>query len=51
MIDADAEMHFFRDRGCFVRLLRDVVYLTPSFPICERDLNTLCDAVGGYCAR
>lgn len=51
MIDVDSAMHFFRDQGCFVRPLRDAVYLTPSFPICERDLNTLCDAVGGYCAR
>ncbi len=45
MIDVDKAMAFFRDRGTFVRPLRDVVYLAPSFVIGEPDLRGICTAM------
>ncbi len=48
MIDVDQAMSFFRNRGTFVRALRDVVYVAPSFVINQRDLRTLCAAVSGF---
>ena len=45
MIDVDQAMAFFRKKGTFVRPLRDVVYLAPSFTIKEQELQTLCSAL------
>lgn len=51
MIDVDAAMAFFRNRGAFVRPLRDVVYLAPSFVIEEQDLRMLCAAVADFVSK
>lgn len=51
MIDVDRAMAFFRDRGTFVRPLRDVVYLAPSFVIEEQDLRLLCSAVADFASK
>jgi len=45
MIDVDKAMAFFRSRGTFVRPLRDVVYLAPSFTIEEDELRMLSAAI------
>ena len=45
MIDVGAAMEFFRQRGVFIRPLRDVVYLAPSFTISLKELEMLCVAV------
>ena len=51
MINVDEAMAFFRDKGMFVRPLRDVVYLAPSFVIEEQDLRALCLAVAEFVNR
>ena len=51
MINVDEAMAFFRDKGMFVRPLRDVVYLAPSFVIEEQDLRSLCLAVAEFVNR
>ncbi len=51
MIDVDAAMAFFRYKGAFVRPLRDVVYLAPSFVIEEQDLRMLCAAVADFVSK
>ncbi len=51
MIDVDDAMAFFRDEGTFVRPLRDVVYLAPSFTINEDELRMLCAAIAHFVAR
>ena len=51
MIDVDAAMAFFRARGTFVRPLRDVVYLAPSFVIEEHDLRLLCTALVEFVSK
>ena len=48
MIDVGAAMKFFRQRGVFIRPLRDVVYLAPSFTISKEELETLIAAVGEF---
>ena len=51
MIDVDAAMAFFRDRGTFVRPLRDVVYLAPSFTMEEHELRILCEALVEFVSK
>jgi len=48
MIAVDEAMAFFRDKGTFVRPLRDVVYLAPSFTIDEHKLRILCAAIAEF---
>ena len=51
MIDVGAAMEFFRKRGVFIRPLRDVVYLAPSFTISLNELEMLCVAVVDFVSR
>jgi len=51
MIDVDEAMAFFRRRGTFVRPLRDVVYLAPSFTIEEPELRILCTALAEFISK
>ncbi len=39
---------YFVNRGCWLRPLRDVIYLAPSFPIEKPQVETLCSAIGDY---
>ena len=39
---------FFVDRGCWLRPLRDVVYLTPSLTIEKPQVETLCRAIRDF---
>ena len=48
MIDVGAAMEFFRQRGVFIRPLRDVVYLAPSFTISKEELETVIEAIGEF---
>ena len=50
LVDVDSAMAFFRDQGVFIRPLRDVVYLAPSFTIEPSDLEKLCLAVKRFVA-
>jgi adenosylmethionine-8-amino-7-oxononanoate aminotransferase len=44
-IDVDSAIRFFVDRGVWIRPLRDVIYLAPSFTIGQQDLFALCDSI------
>ena len=39
---------FFVDRGCWLRPLRDVIYLTPSLTIEKPQVEILCKAIGDF---
>ena len=51
MVDVGEAMAFFRDKGTFVRPLRDVVYLAPSFTIEEDELRMLCAALAKFVSQ
>ncbi len=48
LIDVDSAIRFFVDRGVWIRPLRDVIYLAPSFTIGQQDLHSLCDSIQAY---
>lgn len=50
-VDVPSAIEFFVERGCWVRPLRDVVYLAPPFNISDESLVRLCRAVGEYVAK
>ncbi len=47
-VDVTAAVDFFVQRGCWIRPLRDVVYLAPPFNISAPSLAHLCRVVGEY---
>ena len=47
-VAVDKATSFFVDRGVWIRPLRDVVYLCPSFTIGQRSLDQLCGAIREY---
>lgn len=49
-IDVAQAVSFFIDRGVWIRPIRDVVYLAPSFTIGENELKQLCDAIRAWLA-
>ena len=47
-VPLQSAIEFFVDRGCWLRPLRDVIYVAPSFTMERPQIETLCAAIGEY---